>query len=49
MLNNKCSIRYFVDEGWYMFTVRTDSEWDWIGLSKVANIEYCPFCGEKLK
>lgn len=57
LLDNNCSIRYFINtkdfasrilSGWYLFMFKEDLEWDWKGLSEVAKINFCPFCGEKL-
>lgn len=55
MLKEKCSIRYglkhdFVngDYGWYLRHRIYDSEYDVTYLGNPVEIEFCPFCGEKL-
>ena len=58
-LKNKVSIRYtnqyrnfntlYDYEAWRLFKLVVDSEYDSKYLSHVSEIEFCPFCGKKLK
>ena len=34
---------------WTLSKLKHDWEWDTKSLSPVCHIEYCPFCGERLK
>ena len=34
---------------WTLSKLKYDWEWDTKSLSPVCHIEYCPFCGERLK
>ena len=58
-LRNGVSIRYTTKfknyndlydyETWRLFKLVVDSEYDSKYLSHVSEIEFCPFCGKKLK
>lgn len=54
-LKHNCSIRYnhktWIEnaEGWWLLILDFDLDYDWIGLSKVTPIDYCPFCGSLLE
>ncbi len=58
-LKNKVSIRYtkkyrnfnalYDYEAWRLFKLEIDNEYDSKYLSHVSEIEFCPFCGKKLK
>ena len=58
-LRNGVSIRYTTKfknyndlydyEAWRLFKLVVDNEYDSKYLSHVSEIEFCPFCGKKLK
>lgn len=55
-LEAKTPIRFLTKEhtpyeppGWYIHYLRDDDEYDCVHLTRVAKIDFCPFCGQKLE